>query len=352
MSNIQMPKMTAPVSGGDSKKLDVELIPEGYNLCTLYGIAQIGTQEGGNFGPKNKIALMFEFPQQLRQFYEGDDLKPSVAYVEENNSLNSKANLRKMIEGVVGSMSDKEAEDFDICSLLGQSFVAKMKHSKSKDGQKTYSNIDSLSKLDAQTRRMFSLEENQEVERHNDIFVFAMSQSFESENFKTLPNFIKEKIKNSAEGKAHKLNGGVFAESDNDNNNNSNSNNETKRKLVMIATDFTYEQYSKNWTDEQLVAHGKAKWADDKTTAAPAPITDAPAPAPAPTSGPAPLNPQQTPSVPPATPAEPKFVLNNPNWDLNKLLADGWTKEMLVKEGHAKWLNSDGSPFEDDDVPF
>jgi len=51
-------KMTAPVSGGgDSKKLETELIPAGFQICTLYGMASIGSHEIGKHGFKNRLML-------------------------------------------------------------------------------------------------------------------------------------------------------------------------------------------------------------------------------------------------------------------------------------------------------
>lgn len=317
-------KMVAPVKGGgDSKKLTVEIIPEGHQLCTLYGMFRIGTHDGGQYKDKDKIALMFEFPQEKRVFYEGDDPKPSTSYLETNFSMHEKATLRSLVHGMVGKMTDKEAEEFNIPSLLGKTFVANMEHTVSKkDATVTYSNISSLSKLTDQTRRMFSLAPDQVVERINDIAFFDLAMGFESENFKKIPNFIKDKIKESHEGKAHALSGGVFAESDSNDDSSNNSSTPQKRKLIMLVNDYTYEQYSVDWTDEQLVEKGYAKW--DEVSSPPKPQSSSTPP------------PPMKKPLPPVK-KEPVFKLNDPSWDLDDLISQGWTKETLVSEGYASF---------------
>lgn len=333
-------KMTAPVKGGgDSTKLDVEIVPSGFQLCTLYGMATIGTHDNRNpaYAAKNKIIFMFEFPQEKRVFYEGDDAKPSVAIEETNYSMHEKANLRSMVEGMVGKMTDEAAADFDLGSLLGQVFVANMEHNKSKDGTKTYSNIKSLAKLDEKTRRMFGLEGNQEVEKISNPFFYHFSQGFESENFKNLPSFIRKKNQESHEGKAHTLAGGVFAEPDNNNNNNNNSSGApAKRKLIMLVNDYSYEEYSQSWTDEQLVENGKAKWSDSAPTSAPAPQS-ASAPAGPNTSAPAPKATEAPLGTHQKIVDGRLFSLINPAWNLDEMIAQGWTIVGLVEASHGNF---------------
>ena len=109
----------------------------------------------------------------------------------------------------------------------------------------------------------------------------------------------------------------------------------------MLVTDFTYEQYSENWTDEQLVANGKAKWEENKPAAAPAPQS-------APSGPPSPAGPS-APNTPPAKPAEAplgiheqmvdgkRFSLTDKSWDLKAMISQGWTIESLVAEGHGNF---------------
>jgi Fe-S cluster biosynthesis and repair protein YggX len=326
-------KMTAPVGGStDYKRLDVEKIPTGFQLCTLYGMALLGTQET-DFGPKNRIALMFEFPQQKRVFTEGGELKPSASYMEITYSMNEKAKLRILVHGMVKKMTDDEAKDFDVSSLLGKSYCATISHSA--DGK--YANIDTLMMLNEQTKNLFSLPSIDAVEKVNEQFFFNTPQGYTSDNFKTLPNFIQDKIKASAEGKQHSLSGGTFAQNDSNGSATNSPAPKAKRKLIMIAKDFTYEQYATSWTDEQLVEAGHAKWEEQTTVAPPMPVAgpsapSAPAPAPAPVAPPTPVAPAPVPA--PISPPVKKLVMNDVNANIEDWYKEGWTDEMIVEQNY------------------
>ncbi len=342
MENFQF---TAPV-GGDSKRIDdVALIPSGMRLCTFYGLADLGTQDSKNFGPKHRCQLAFEFPQELRIFYEGDIHKPSVIWSEETFSMAPKANLRKhYVHGMLGrNLSDEEAAKFNIASLLGKPFVATISHTA--DGK--YANITSITPLSDQNRLMFGLQD-MNVPVINDIFAYHMSQGFISENFKKLPKFIREKIKNSEEGEAHKKSGGTFLEPDP-----SDFKNAGKKLKMLPNAEFTYEQYkAAEWTDQMLVDNGKAVW--EAPVAPPAPV-GAPAAPQAPIAPAAPVAPQAMPAapsaIPPAMPAAtpPAPALNPqdtngritlvPEWrgkqSVAEWLASGWTEEAMLAKGYA-----------------
>lgn len=331
--------MTAPVAAGGADKLEVEKIPQGFQLCTLYGISDLQTQNSGEYGPKHKIGLMFEFPQQLRVFYEGDPAKPSASYLERTRSMHEKASLRALVKGMMGrGMTDKEAETFDLTSLLGKSFVANIVHSV--DGK--YANIDTLSPLTEQSCKMFGLNTPSDASRINDLFFWDGSQGYQSENFKSLPNFIRDKIKESVEGKTHAASGGTFAEPEPREGSSSNQNVPAKKKLIMIDKQYTYEQYAQTWTDEQLVAAGHARW--DEPVTPPTPVPSSPqgpgpsAPAPAPqqvSSAPAPV-PPVTPTPPSVPPVKKVMVMKNGS-NPQDWYDGGWTDEQIIAEGHGSF---------------
>jgi hypothetical protein len=314
-----MSGFTAPI-GGDSKRVDnVALIPAGFALCTFYGICDIGTVEGGNYGPRHKVNLAFEFPKEMRLFYEGDDPKPSCIFAFETLSMHSDSNLRKrFIEPMNGGrkFTDQEAVAFDLSSLLGKHYIATIAHSP--DGK--WANIQSLVPLNEQNKDMFGLPTSN-IPQINKTYYFNLDQGFTSENFATLPKFLREKLMGSEEGKAYKLSGGVFAEPiDN------NSNSVVTPKLRMIDTTVSYEDYiAGGWTDEQLIAHGKAEKVAPVTP--PAPITNvAPPPPVANTVAPPPVA---------VSPLPPVLTMKDPSHNLAEWLAQGWTEETLVANGHA-----------------
>ena len=321
-----MSGLRASSKGGDSKRIEnVELIPTGFQLCTLYGLADIGTQDNGNFGPRHKVNMCFEFPQHMRVFYEGDDPKPSCIFVFETLSMHEKSNLRtRFVQPMAGGkkMTDDEADEFDISSLLGKHFVATIAHSP--DGK--WANIQSITPLNEQNKAMFGLQSTA-VEQINETFFFSLDLGFNSNNFATLPKFVRESLINSEEGKAHKLSGGVFAEPQEGATapQGTGGNAAPKGKFVMIDQTTTYEAYIEaGWTEEQMIENGIAKRL--VATPPPAPVGGAPTPPP-----PAP----NKVLPPPPVKKEPVLVMNDPTAVLADWLAQGWTEQDLVDNGHA-----------------
>lgn len=321
-----MSGLTAPLGGGDNRIENVELIPTGFQLCTLFSLVDIGTQDTGIHGPKHKVRLAFEFPEHMRVFFENGDPMPSCIFLNETLSMNEKANLRKrFVQPMIAKvLSDEEAEKFDISTLLGKHFVANIVHSS--DGK--WANIESITPLNTKNMLMFGLQ-SPVIQQINPTQFFALHQGFESANFANIKGKSRDLIINSVEGKTHAAKGGKFAEPNNGTTNSTTSNG-VSSDIVMIDTSITYEAYKQaGWTDEQLINSGKAR--RNVAVAPPSPLA-APAPslAPAPPSAPAPTTP------PPA--AKPVLVFKDPNArPLSEWLAGGWTEEMIVKEGHASF---------------
>jgi len=323
-----MTTFTAPI-GGDSKRIEnVELIPVGFQLCTFYGLCDIGTQDGGMHGPKHKVNLAFEFPLQYRVFYEGDDAKPACIFQFESMSMHKESNLRaKFIEPMIGrKLTDTEAASYDISQLLGKQFIATIAHSP--DGK--WANIQSITALNEQNKAMFQLDAPS-VAQINPTYFFHLSQGFDSDNYSNLPKFLRNKhLANSHEGIAHKAIGGIFREPV-ANGAPAPSIATVQGALIMNPTEtVTYEQYkTAGWTDEQLISGGKAT--RQVAVQAPAPVVAAPpivqAPpvvAPAPVVVPAPV-----------ANASPVLVFKDPAHTLEEWVKSGWTPQSIVDAGYA-----------------
>lgn len=315
-------KFTAPV-GADSKKLDVDKIGAGMQLCTFYGLVDVGTQET-NYGAKRQVYLCFEFPQEMRVFWEGDDPKPSAIFTKETLSMHEKANLRRtFIEPMSDkSFTDTEAANFDMSTLLGKHFVGTIRHTP--DGK--YANMVSVSPLDEKNKNMFGLQ-SLSVPQINDTMFYHLSMGFDCENFANLPKFLREQIMNSEEGRAHAAKGGTFAEPSQKSTPSKPSNPVGKKVIMNPDSQYTYEQLKQGgWTDEQIVENNYGKWSTP---------VEAPKPLPPTPSVPSPGSPVAPPAAPPAAPAKPKLVMKDPNAKIEDWLAGGWTEETLVEHGHA-----------------
>ncbi len=168
-----------------------EQIKAGTHIGRLYQILHLGTQDvewQGEIKQQYKIRLSFEFPTQTKVFKEGEPAKPMVLSQEYTLSMGEKANLRKIVEGMIGtSLQEKEAESFDIESLLGQACLVSVKHKESKG--KMYANIATTAPL---------MEGQVAPAQVNESKVFGFL-NWNQEVFDKLPKFIQEKIQASPE---------------------------------------------------------------------------------------------------------------------------------------------------------
>ena len=114
-----------------------ELIEEGNYIATLYRIIYIGTIKTEYMGEtKNvfKVDLTWELNNEMKVWKEGEEPKPVVVSKQYTLSMGSKANLRPIVEGIIGGMSDAEAINFDIDELLGKSCLLNISHGTAESG--------------------------------------------------------------------------------------------------------------------------------------------------------------------------------------------------------------------------
>jgi hypothetical protein len=94
-------------------------IAEGTHIAVCTGMYELGTQHSIDFNSDSKqLHIIWELADEERE-YNGEKYRARVSKTY-NQSLNSKSNLRRMVESWRGSMSDAEALEFDISSLAGQ----------------------------------------------------------------------------------------------------------------------------------------------------------------------------------------------------------------------------------------
>lgn len=177
----------APVSAGG----DFEIAPEGVFLARCYKMVDIGTQtETGQYGTKQnrKIYLYWELladddGEEVRM----EDGQPFSIFNSYKLSMHQKSNLRKHLDAWRGKkFTEEEAADFDLTKLLGQACKLQITHSTSKDGQKTYANIEAI------------MSTKKKVDGVNEISSFSI-ESPDMDVFNDLPQWLQEKIEDAPE---------------------------------------------------------------------------------------------------------------------------------------------------------
>jgi hypothetical protein len=353
------PEFSMIAPGQQSRKRDdVKLLEQGPNVGILYSIVDCGTQLNTHFSKKKRvIRFTFEFPM-LKQLFNVDDTepRPTVVSLEMTYQVAERSTLRKFIEGALGkTLQPHEYENgYDVGQFLGQVMMCNIVNQTSKNPPyKTYNKIASVQAITEHIKSVYSIDWNL-ITRTNPLSIFAIDPQgacFQSQEFSKLPNFLREKLMGSDEGVAYAQSGGQFiaqAEYNPQGNGTAQAQpiqqqqvaapiqrepqapagpgNPTiaEKKLVMVATDYTYEQYiASGWTDDALVQGGKAKWEEVQP---PAPQTPPP-PAAQPTAPPPqmqqpvapqqPQQPMQPPAQQPISPPDLRIGSDNELIDMN-----------------------------------
>lgn len=178
----------APASAGG----DFEIAPEGVFLARCYKMVDVGTQtETGQFGTKEnrKIYLYWE----LLQDDDGEDVRmedgksPFSIFNSYKLSMHPKSNLRKHLDSWRGKkFTEEEAADFDLTKLLGAFCKLQITHSTSKDGQKTYANIEAI------------MTTKKKLDGVNEVSSFSIENP-DMEVFNALPEWLQAKIEDAPE---------------------------------------------------------------------------------------------------------------------------------------------------------
>lgn len=175
---------------------DFEPVPAGTYPARCYSMVHIGTiveQFKGESKTINKVRLSWELPTELKVFKEENGEQPMVISKDYTLSMHEKSNLRKDLESWRGKgFTEEESEVFDITNLLGVECQISIIHKKTKAG-KTYANISAISTLMKGTSC---------PEQVNKTFEFNYNQPFMQDEFDSLPDWLKDKMKTSQEYKA------------------------------------------------------------------------------------------------------------------------------------------------------
>lgn len=115
-----------------------ELIPEDNYIATVYRIIYMGTVETEYMGEKKntfQVDITWELNNEMKVWKEGEEAKPVVVSKTYTLSLGSKSNLRPIVEGIVGGMSDAEAVNFDVDAILGKACLLNVTHGVADNGK-------------------------------------------------------------------------------------------------------------------------------------------------------------------------------------------------------------------------
>jgi hypothetical protein len=182
--------LTAPAS---DKKRDP--VPAGNHIARLYQIIHLGTiktgfkDEDGDDQTADTVRLSFELCNELKVFKEGDDPKPLAVAREFTFYMSPKSNLRKFVEGFIGTtLADAEASAFDLEQLLGQPCLLNVVHKTSKSGN-VYALVSAAAPLPKGMTAPALV---------NSKSVIDVASS-PIEEIDALPDFLKDKMKSSNE---------------------------------------------------------------------------------------------------------------------------------------------------------
>lgn len=181
---------------GDFKK---ELVPKGSHVARLYSIIHIGKIEEEYMGESkmmDKVMLRFELPNEIRTFGEKGEL-PMAISGEYTLSLGEKANLRKIVEGILGESLDETQAYYGVESLAGKTCLLNVVHKTSRKGNE-YAQIASAMPLPKGMTAPNAINKN---------FIFDFEENFNQDELNLMPQFIQDKIKSSEQYKK-RFNGG------------------------------------------------------------------------------------------------------------------------------------------------
>lgn len=191
---------------------EYKLVPEGTHMARCYQVIHYGhvpnTFPGAENPWINKIRLVWELPDELEVFKEGEEPRPYSIGNDYTLSMHAKSKLRPMIEAWLGKkFTDETAADFDIETLIGMPCFITVGHATVEATGRTYANIVNVTKAPAKT----------EVAPAVNPQKILSWETMTKEDFDKLPAFFQEKMKSSQEYKRWSMHGSEkskFAEVD------------------------------------------------------------------------------------------------------------------------------------------
>lgn len=178
------------------------LAPAGNHIARVCQVIQIGTVEetkpSGELVKRQKVRIAFELPTELHVFKEERGEEPFLIGQKYTLSFFGSSNLRKLVEGIVGVMTDEEAENFDVASLIGKTCMLNVGHKTSGAG-KTYAAIQSTAPIPKGVTAPDAILPP----------VVLSYDEWDDDVFASLPEFVQDDIRASEEFKRHQGTGNI-----------------------------------------------------------------------------------------------------------------------------------------------
>ena len=183
-----------PINATSNGSTSRELIPASNYIARCYKMIQIGTVQEIILGEKkilNKVRIGWELPTELKVFNEEKGEQPLVIDKEFTLSMHEKSGLRAMLKSWRGKdFTEEEAKCFDITKLIGVPCMLNIIHKPSKkDATKIYEEIAGITPM---PKGMIC------PTQMNPTFVLSYDD-FNTDQFNSLPEFIKSKMMTSLE---------------------------------------------------------------------------------------------------------------------------------------------------------
>lgn len=182
-----------PIKPDSPKEKEYKVAPEGTHPARCYQIMHYGHVPNtfpGALNPwVNTIRIVWELPDEKEVFKEGEEPRPFSIAKEFTLSMNSKSNLRKLVEQWLGKkFTDEEANDFDVETLLGKPCLITIEHKEGSEGR-VFANVLGVTK---------PLGKMIMPEPVNDTKVISWN-TMTKEQLDKLPDFLQKKFKSSQE---------------------------------------------------------------------------------------------------------------------------------------------------------
>jgi hypothetical protein len=185
-------EINACASGGGERKI----CPAGNFIARCVSMVHVGTvleEFQGEKKQMNKVRITWELPTELVVFKEEKGEQPFTLSKEFTLSLHERATLLKFLESWRGKQFTKEEiVKFDVAKLVGIPCMLNVLHKVSKTSGKTFADISTVSAMPKGIQAPGQI---------NPSILFSVNE-FDEALFNTFPDFLKDKIKSSAEYKA------------------------------------------------------------------------------------------------------------------------------------------------------